>query len=623
MTAPRGSQSGASLLGAIFLIVVVGFFGLIIVSLVSTQNFSSVNELASTNALFIAEAGIERALYAAKAGTPCDQLDYVGVPLNPGTFTTASTQYNPASTTLTGAITNAVTTIPVVSTAGYAPRGRLRIESEEMKYAGIAGNTFTGVQRGAAGTAAAAHAINLPVSQNQCTIQSTGTVALPTVAGNAQRVVEVVDGRVAVRQDSFTKRNGVGNQVINTVGFQPVAVIFFWTYQTATGVFERHIGAGVGFATGPANQRAASLTALDGQGKSDNGRRRSESRVIIIESGGGPPILVAEAQLVSFDPTGFTLNWTTSDASPYRIQYIAFGPGITNAFAGTIDLANVAGAQTVNLAPAFQPDFVMFLWGFTGALDSELRNGELGVGFASSSTEEGALVYTGRDNSGPNTDKRWQQRVNANSSILILDPTTSPPSQDAIVDVTSFNVNGFTLNRVDPPATNNTPVFFLAMRGGRHRVGTFNQPNAIGNQIVNGLGFRSEQLMLASFGLVANAAIQPIPPANAPSGGISLGAAQSATTSGSIWFQDRSDNTTAPDRSDANMYTDTANVITIARGTAVSTVDGPVALLAQANLSSLDADGFTLKWTATDGVSRQILYWAMGPVERMDFQELF
>jgi hypothetical protein len=76
---------------------------------------------------------------------------------------------NAFSTTLTAGVTAAVTTIPVVSTAGVATDGQTRIVIDNeiilCPGTGVTGTSFTGVTRGVEGSTAAIHAINAAVNQ--------------------------------------------------------------------------------------------------------------------------------------------------------------------------------------------------------------------------------------------------------------------------------------------------------------------------------------------------------------------------------------------------------------------------------------------------------------------------
>jgi len=69
------------------------------------------------------------------------------------------------STTLNGGINNTVTTITVVSTAGFDAAGSIQIANETITYTGTTNTTFTGCIRGAAGTTAVAHNTGVSVAQ--------------------------------------------------------------------------------------------------------------------------------------------------------------------------------------------------------------------------------------------------------------------------------------------------------------------------------------------------------------------------------------------------------------------------------------------------------------------------
>ena len=62
------------MIAVIFLIVVVGIFGTFAVSLVSTESLISVSEMQSTRAFYVADGGLEWALYKYQSGTACTAL---------------------------------------------------------------------------------------------------------------------------------------------------------------------------------------------------------------------------------------------------------------------------------------------------------------------------------------------------------------------------------------------------------------------------------------------------------------------------------------------------------------------------------------------------------------------
>ncbi len=195
----KDTQRGASLLAAIFLIVVVGFFGLIVVSLVSTQNIGSLNEIQSTQAFYVAEAGLERAVSYLLGPTLAPRTTCAGLPgaailLNPGQFQlnieAGSPFYSTTATTIPAGpnVAPGDTVIPVVSTANYAPFGRLMIDRELIDYTGTTANSFTGALRGRDGTLATSHVAGTRVGQSQCTVTSTGGVTDLTAVARGRRV---------------------------------------------------------------------------------------------------------------------------------------------------------------------------------------------------------------------------------------------------------------------------------------------------------------------------------------------------------------------------------------------------------------------------------------------------
>lgn len=593
------NNSGLSIIATVMAMMILALFAAVAVSLVTTGSSIGLQEEQGDAAFYIAEGGMEKAIYKFKTGTACALVSSgeTDIPLGNGKFTIdSSTLYNPTSTTLSADIDASVTTIPVVSTANYAPQGRIWIDSEQIFYSGKSATTFDNAVRGVAGTAPAVHSAGASVYQNQCKIQSTGKITTNPLTSSIQRVVEKNIEGMSAKQGSFTKRtDGTGTQSITDIGFSPKAVIFFWTRQTSVN-FSANVDAGIGFATGSSNERAIAITTMDNSARSDAGRRRSESHAIIFLANGGSvgtdTTLVAQAELTSLDADGFTLNWTTNiDDNRYIIHYIALGGDITNALANSFTLNNTGGDQGV-AGVGFQPDFVMFLWSYTGAVDSNRDNAEIGVGFAQSSTAQGAMVFAAKNNDANNDAKRWRQRTD--NAILLLNPANDPPTEDAVASFVSMDSDGFTVNKSNAPPANR-PIFYLALKGGRHKVGSFNQPDATGNQPITGVGFKPEQLVLTSFNLTAQAGI-------VAGGAISLGTAQLPTARGSVWSQDRSDS----DPSEANMYTSATDIITLATG--------PSTVNARADLAYFGTDGFTLKWTTVnEGTARQILYWAIGP----------
>lgn len=80
------------------------------------------------------------------------------------------------STTLSGAITNVQTTIPVVTTTGFSAVGAIIIGAELITYTGITATSFTGCTRGAAGSPNRSHNSGDFVNGAQVAVANTSTL---------------------------------------------------------------------------------------------------------------------------------------------------------------------------------------------------------------------------------------------------------------------------------------------------------------------------------------------------------------------------------------------------------------------------------------------------------------
>jgi hypothetical protein len=181
---------------------------------------------------------------------------------------------------------------------------------------------------------------------------------------------------------TITTQAAPATQVVSGVGFQPKAVIFFWTRQDVTDTKQDHIRAGYGFTSGSGGQRAVALASdhgLDANTAADTGRMQSDTSVILMLNDGAPA-LGAEAQLVSLDGDGFTLNWISNEGRSDIIHFIALGgTDLTGAQAGTFTKQSGTGGQPVggNWLPAGFPDADVDQLALTSATQGRSTSGLL------------------------------------------------------------------------------------------------------------------------------------------------------------------------------------------------------------------------------------------------------
>ncbi len=306
------SSQGVSLIAAVFIIVILAFMGVIFLTIFTTSSSSSINDLQSARALYVAEGGIERTLFQFRTGTLCGSLSFAGITLGTGNFTTTGSRFNPVATTLSaGGINNLVTVIPVGSTANYAPHGRIRIESEEINYTGLTANSFTGAQRGVAGTAAIGHAAGKSVMQDQCQILSTGTV------GSAVRTAEVnAPGSTASSAGGATPVLDTGSIAVGTTAT---------TIATLPTLFPA--GDNVIIAVVSFRNTGASRTIAVGNLKLLNGAVLLTSNPSQIQVGGGAApsatVFPQETQFLLYKDAGALAN------STYNVTALASAAGVS------------------------------------------------------------------------------------------------------------------------------------------------------------------------------------------------------------------------------------------------------------------------------------------------------
>jgi hypothetical protein len=395
---------------------------------------------------------------------------------------------------------------------------------------------------------------------------------------------------VNVKVGTFTKITTTGSQTVSGLGFQPKAIIFYWSRNTANATAAAPRSQGVGF-TDCTNQRAVAIAEDDNAGTSNAGRYRTESNVIVILSDGTPTV-GSRATFTSCNSDGFTINWAVSEASAHIINYIAIGgTDVTNVKAGTFTLAASTGIQNIT-GVGFQPDFAMFLQGFTEAVDTASAGLEMGMGFADYNNNQGSILNCVRDAQANNSTKYSLQRTD---NVILLSSTAC--AIDALAAFNGFSSNGFSLNVSDAPAAA-TPIFYLAIKGGSYQVGNFSQPTTTGTQTISGLGFQPNSVVLFSDNQVAGTALA------APST-FSIGAANATTSRAAVWGQSRN-----VDPSQTAVYTDNSKIMIMRT---LSGTGGAGTINAQADFNGFTSGGFQLNWTTADTTQRQIIYWAFGP----------
>lgn len=195
-------QHGYLMIIAALLIVVIGFLGLAVCYMFVGTSISTNDNLQSDQALYLAEAGLEQAIHTLLTPTLTIRSACSGLSINntlgAGAYAVSSTGPFAVTspTTLSGAVTSAVTSIPVASTSSYQSSGRIMIDQEAIFYSSVDSTHFLGVVRGVDGTVASSHVSGTAVGQYQCNFSSQGgapsLTPASTILGGKRTITESV-----------------------------------------------------------------------------------------------------------------------------------------------------------------------------------------------------------------------------------------------------------------------------------------------------------------------------------------------------------------------------------------------------------------------------------------------
>ena len=294
---------------------------------------------------------------------------------------------------------------------------------------------------------------------------------------------------------------------------------------------------------------------------------------------------INEADFVSMDPNGFTINVTKVSGTP-TIQYLALGGNdLTNAYVGVAQRKTSTGTQAYT-GVGFQPDAMMIftMANFTSIpAISAVTNIQTTFGVCDGATSKVTANYIQYNVTTTNTERRQS------SSIYLSLNGSGGVSAEATF--TSFDSDGFTLNWTTANASA-TYFIVVCLKGGSYNVGTFNQNTSTGNQVVTGTGFEPTGVLFSAYMSTTSAS-------TAAEARWSLGGASSSTSRGVLW----SGSTDNQADSICDTYNDLTKVIKFM-------IEGTPTLIAEADFVSMDPNGFTINNTTVDANAREVVYFA-------------
>ncbi len=273
-----------------------------------------------------------------------------------------------------------------------------------------------------------------------------------------------------IKVGSFTKSTGgapVTQVVPHGLGLAPKALIL-WTDGKTNEAFSADFLYSLGMTDGTTSFSTAA-TSLNGATPLPSVWRQMATKALAIWSPPPPAggVALAEADLQSWDTTNFTLNWTTNNATPYVIHFIAIGGPAVSAKVVNWQMATGTGNQSVT-GFGFKPDVVLHAYlgaGFFTAPPSGAAGAHFGLGVMD---QNGGQWATDEETyNGTLTMTRGQQ---TNACIYTMNNSRLGPTK--LASFVSMDPTGFTVN-FSIANTNPSQVISLALKGVAAKAGSF------------------------------------------------------------------------------------------------------------------------------------------------------
>lgn len=393
---------------------------------------------------------------------------------------------------------------------------------------------------------------------------------------------------LSTKANQLTGPTATGNQSTTDPGFQPKALFTWHGLQTANGaIADAQFTIGVGDTAN--TERAAGYNSDDAVTTSDSVRHFRTGDIIRSYAAGTTTSNLA-AVLTTMDATGFTLNWGDVTLNSALYNYLAIGgTDITNTNVGSFASNTVTGNQAVT-GVGFTPDIVILFATLQTANGVANNNSQFSFGVM---TPTGQWSTATKSQNGQATMNTSRAFYNDHCFTMVATASNIVFQQMAYV---SMDSDGFTVN-IDTAGGSAILVGYMAIKGGQWKVGTETQKTSTGTKATTGIGFAPSGVILASVCDTQTAG-------TADNSRFSFGASTGSSNNTAVWTGD-ADNT-------ADSVADTIMSSTKCIVMATEATLGAPTTQAEANINSLDSDGFTLNWTTADGTARVLGYVAFG-----------
>ena len=243
-------------------------------------------------------------------------------------------------------------------------------------------------------------------------------------------------GLTDVKTGSGTAKTSTGNQAYTGVGFQPTCLLV-WAGKFSTSPLDQSTnGNGMfGFASSSSARGMVAWRNQNGSNPQVAKHRQSTQRILSTAN------TFNEADLVSFDSDGFTLNFPTAGGSADTFYYLAMkGPSFK---VSSFNQPGSTGNQALTGA-GFTPKAAIMISAndVSANNDAQQAHARASFGWATSTSDRASLWIGETDNVSPTVASRNLDRA----KLIKLMTEGASPTVNAAADHVSFDSDGETIN---------------------------------------------------------------------------------------------------------------------------------------------------------------------------------
>ncbi len=390
-----------------------------------------------------------------------------------------------------------------------------------------------------------------------------------------------------VKAGSFTTNTATGNQAVTGLGFLPKLILFFSAAATAEDSGQSDLNPFFGAAKSSTKRWCASAHDDDTLATANTCKGFRSNKCIV--SAQPTDTTLMEADFVSMDSDGFTINWTTAPAASRVVYFLAIAGDDVDVEVGIFDSLTTTGSQAIT-GVGFAPVGLIVANGTINTAEGYVGDLVYTIGFGSSGRNTVNAISC--DDAAITSDTEGSQVA---SSICRRHQFTVTKE----ASLTSLDSDGFTLNWSTNSAATATRWGYVAIGGANVRcyAALDVEPTSTGNFSKTGLGFSPQAILFLS-------------QSKAPSGVIT---AQGNFCIG-VGVSSSERFATANDSRDnqANMQAHKKQASNRCLQHITAGASLPPTVNADVDVVSMDGDGFTLNQTTADATGREYNFFAIG-----------